>query len=74
MITQVKIIGDKLTYISHSIRGEGTRENLATVRANLGAKTFVHRQAQRAKIEAANSLTVDRSLLRATKRLLAKNK
>lgn len=63
MITHVQIVNGSPVFVSRSIRGENTRENLTTVRANLGARTFVHRQLQRAKIEAKNTAVCDRAIL-----------
>lgn len=74
MITNVQIINGKPVFAGRSIRGENTRENLATVRANLGAKTFAHRQLQRAKIETKNTALCDRAILQRENRRAKRQK
>lgn len=74
MIVSIQILNNEVVTFSRSIRGEHTHETLQNVRPNLGAKTFAHRQLQRAKIEAKNTALCDRAILQRENRRAKRQK
>lgn len=75
MITQVKVNSDNsLTFVSHSVRGEHTRENLLNVhnRASKGRK--VRAQLKKEAIERSLAIPIDRAINQRNERLLARAK
>lgn len=73
MVTQVRIEGDKLTFVSHSLRGEHTRENLLNVhnRASKGRKVRAQLKKEVLEVVMANKC-FDNSAMRKNARAIHK--
>lgn len=74
MVTQVKVTDSGLTFVSRSVRGEHTRENLMNAHNKASKARKVRAQLKKEAIERSLALPIDRAIGQRNERLLARLK